>query len=77
MHKHNIIQYIKLVNIKYFILPEKVPCMFGFGLTMYMRIACFLLTMKFFQVCAMCAIPCYKGISYLGDALVCIKNQYF
>ena len=49
MHKYNIIQYIKLVNIKYFIFSEKVSCMFEFGLTMYMRIACFLLTMKFFK----------------------------
>ena len=42
MHKHNIIQYIKLVNIKHFIFSEKVPCIFEFGLTMYMRIACVL-----------------------------------
>ena len=58
MHKHNIIQYIKLVNIKDFILPKKMPCMLEFPLVMCNAYHMLLLTMKFFQVNEMCATPC-------------------
>ena len=55
MHKHNIIQYTKLVNIKYF-FSEKVPCMFEFGLIMYIAYCMILLTMKFFKF-VKCVLP--------------------
>ena len=67
--------------------------MFEFGLIMYNPNCMLFLTMKLFQICKMCATPCYiclvdicvnieigeeqVSISYLGDALLCITSQYF
>ena len=66
LHKHNTIQYIILVNIKYFIFSEKVPYMFEFGLILYNAYCMFLLNTKFFQVYEMCATLCYIGVIDIG-----------
>ena len=92
MHKHNIIQYIKVVNIKYFIFSRKVSCMFEFGLIMCRLYRVLLLTTKDFSHLSNVCYPMlyllssfrYEhrnikklvSISYLGDALLCIGSQY-
>ena len=48
MQKHIIFQYVKLINIKYFIFSKQVPCMFEFGLIFYNSYCMLLLNMKFF-----------------------------
>ena len=52
--------------MKYFIFSKKVPCMFEFGFVMYNAYSMLLLTMKFFQICEMCATPCSIGIVDIG-----------
>ena len=74
MDKHTIIQYIKLVNIKYFVFSKKVSCMFEFGLMIYVACCMLLLTWKFFQVCEMCATPCYICVVDIGVNIRIVKR---
>ena len=66
VHKHNTIQYMILVNIKYFIFSEKLPYMFELGLILYNAYCMFLLNTKFFQVYEMCATLCNTCVVDIG-----------
>ena len=66
VHKHDTIQYIILVNIKYFIFSEKVPYMSEFGLILYNVYCIFFLNTKFFQVYEMCTTLCYICVVDIG-----------
>ena len=74
MHKHNIIQYTKLVNTKYF---------FFWKSALYVRIwtyyvHCVLHDFAYyevFQVCEMCATPCYICVVDAGVSIGMVKTS--
>ena len=74
MHKHNIIQNIKLVNIKHFILSKKVFFMLLYDPIVYNAYCMILLTRKLFQVCGMCAAPCYICLVDIRVNIKTVKN---
>lgn len=74
MHKHNIIQNIKLVNIKHFILSKKVFFIVLYDPIMYIAYCMILLTRKLFQVCEMCASPCYICLVDVRVNIKTVKN---
>ena len=69
MHKHNIIQYTKLVNIKHFIFSKKMRCMFEFGYSGLWNVCHHMLYLRSWYRC--------EPISHLGDAFALYIKAIF